>query len=164
MKETYRIVVNGEQHVGQAAPQTPLLWFLRDQLGLTGTKYGCGIGLCGACTVHVDGVARRSCVLPIGKLAPAAEITTIEGIVARTPEHPVLTAWRRLDVPQCGYCQPGQVMAAIDFLHRNPSPDAATIRRSLLNYCRCGTYPVIAAAIAEAAKRAAADGGDPEPS
>jgi isoquinoline 1-oxidoreductase subunit alpha len=122
---------------------------LRDEIGLTGTKFGCGIAQCGACTVHVDGVATRSCQLPVGSVGPA-KITTIEGLGADVL-HPVQKAWSAEDVPQCGYCQSGQIMAAAAFLKQNPNPTDADIDAGVTNICRCGTYPRIRAAIHRAA-------------
>lgn len=140
--------VNGVAHAVDVAADTPLLWVLRDTLGLTGTKYGCGRGLCGACTVHLDGAATRACVLPAGAVGARA-VTTIEGLGAGGL-HPVQRAWLAEDVPQCGYCQPGQIMAAAAFLAATPTPDEAQIRASVTNLCRCGTYPRIFRAIRRA--------------
>jgi isoquinoline 1-oxidoreductase alpha subunit len=132
-------------------PETPLLWVLRDQLSLTGTKFGCGKGLCGACTVHADGQPIRSCSVPVSAVADMA-ITTIEGL--GQGEHPVQQAWRELDVPQCGYCQSGQIMAAVALLESNPRPDDADIDTAMAgNLCRCGTYVRIRAAIHRAAEK-----------
>lgn len=132
-------------------PDTPLLWVIRDTLKLKGTKFGCGAGLCGACTVHVDGVPVRSCSFPV-KAAQGKEITTIEGL---TPdgEHPVQIAWQEHRVSQCGYCQPGMIMAAAALLEGNSAPDDADIDREITNICRCGTYPRIRAAIKGAAQK-----------
>jgi isoquinoline 1-oxidoreductase subunit alpha len=131
-------------------PEMPLLWVLRDELGLTGTKYGCGIGLCGACTVHVNGDAVRSCLTQVAAVA-GKDITTIEGL---SPDrgHPVQQAWLREEVPQCGYCQSGQLMAAAALLKRNPKPTDAEIDATITNICRCGTYPRIRKAIRRAAQ------------
>ncbi len=139
-----------------AAPETPLLWVLRDHLGLTGTKFGCGMALCGACTVHVDGVATRSCVLPLRALE-GKTVTTIEGLSADR-SHPVQRAWVELDVPQCGYCQSGQIMSAAALLRNNPKPTDADIDSAMSgNLCRCGTYPRIRRAIHRAAQLAKPD-------
>ncbi len=118
---------------------TPLLWVLREQLGLTGTKYSCGIGLCGACTVHIDGEAVRSCVIPVSAIAASQNVVTIEGL-SPDSNHPIQQAWAELDVPQCGYCQPGMIMAAAALLDSNPSPTDADIDSKLTNICRCGTF------------------------
>jgi isoquinoline 1-oxidoreductase alpha subunit len=134
-----KLNVNGEAVEVEVDGATPLLWVLREQLGLTGTKYSCGIGLCGACTVHIDGEAVRACVVSVGSLSEAQNITTIEGLSA-DGSHPVQQAWAELDVPQCGYCQPGMIMAAAALLDSNPSPSDADIDASLTNICRCGTY------------------------
>ncbi len=137
---------------------TPLLWVLRDHVRLTGTKFGCGIGQCGACTVHVDGIARRSCTITAAAIA-GKSITTIEGLASADGGlHPVQKAWLELDVPQCGYCQAGQIMATVDFLNSNPNPTDEDIDNNITNICRCGTYVRIrnaihrAAAIVEAEK------------
>jgi len=140
--------VNGTKHQVEVSPDTPLLWVLREQLGLTGTKFGCGEGLCGACTVHVDGAPQRSCVTPVGDVA-GKKVTTIEGIPRN---HPVKLAWVAEEVSQCGYCQPGQVMSAVALLAKTPNPGDAEIDRAMSgNLCRCGTYPRIRAAIHAAA-------------
>jgi aerobic-type carbon monoxide dehydrogenase small subunit (CoxS/CutS family) len=145
------LTVNGNTQSVDADPDTPLLWVLRDHLGLTGTKYGCGMGLCGACTVHVDGVAVRSCVLPVKALG-AKSVTTVEG-VSRARSHAVQRAWIELDVPQCGYCQSGQIMSAVALLRANPSPSDADIDAALAgNICRCGTYARIRKAVHRAAE------------
>ena len=140
--------VNGRDVAVQSSPDTPLLWVLRDELGLTGTKYGCGIAECGACTVHLNGQPQRSCQAPIGSLA-GVKITTIEGLGG---SHPVQAAWIKRDVPQCGYCQSGQIMSAAALLARNPTPSDDDIDRAMNgNICRCGTYQRIRAAIKDAA-------------
>jgi isoquinoline 1-oxidoreductase alpha subunit len=146
--------VNGSPREFVAEPDTPLLWVLREQLGLTGTKYGCGVALCGACTVHVDGVATRSCIRPVSSLDAGQKIVTIEGL---SPDglHPVQKAWAALDVPQCGYCQCGMIMAASALLKANPKPSDADIDQNITNICRCGTYNRIRAAI-----KVVAQGGD----
>jgi isoquinoline 1-oxidoreductase subunit alpha len=141
--------VNGKTYQADAEPATPLLWVLRDSIGLTGTKYGCGIAQCGACTVHVDGRATRSCVLPVSAVLNS-EVTTIEGL-SPDSQHPVQRAWIEHDVPQCGYCQSGQIMAAAALLARNPTPSDSDINREITNICRCGTYQQVRAAIHSAA-------------
>jgi isoquinoline 1-oxidoreductase alpha subunit len=143
------LIVNGTPHQLDIEPETPLLWALRDELGLTGTKFGCGIAQCGACTVHVNGDATRSCSVQVGDL-DGAKITTIEGL---SPDagHPVQKAWLAEDVPQCGYCQSGQIMAAAAFLVQTPNPSDSDIDDNITNICRCGTYPRIRAAIHRAA-------------
>jgi isoquinoline 1-oxidoreductase subunit alpha len=138
--------INGARHEIDAPPDTPLLWVLREWVGLTGTKYGCGVAQCGACTVHVDGVATRSCQFPVSQVGEA-RVTTIEGLSADGLSHPVQKAWLELEVPQCGYCQSGQIMAAAALLKDNPSPADADIDAAMTNICRCGTYPRIRAAI-----------------
>ncbi|CAH1001460.1 Isoquinoline 1-oxidoreductase subunit alpha [Neolewinella maritima] len=149
---TYRLTVNGQPRTLEAEPEMPLLWALRDELGLVGTKYGCGIGACGACTVHLDGVAMRSCSLPLGKLNGEA-ITTIEGLSAEG-DHPVQLAWLEHDVPQCGYCQAGQIMSAASLLNLTPDPSEADISSGMSgNICRCGTYSRIHAAVKTAAQK-----------
>jgi isoquinoline 1-oxidoreductase subunit alpha len=151
------INVNGTQHSLDLDPEMPLLWAIRNTLGLTGTKFGCGIGQCCACTVHIDGEARRSCITPIGMAAGSA-ITTIEGLGGN---HPVQKAWIEGDVPQCGYCQPGQIMTAVALLKSNPNPTDDDIDKEMINICRCGTYHEIRAAIHDAADiiSKAANGG-----
>ena len=141
------IEVNGEQHTLDIEPEMPLLWAIRNTLGLTGTKFGCGIAQCGACTVHVDGELTRSCITPVGTLA-GRHITTIENLGGH---HPVQQAWIDGDVPQCGYCQSGQIMAAAALLRDNQNPTDADIDREMINICRCGTYHEIRAAIHRAA-------------
>lgn len=146
-----RLTVNGTEHDVDVEPDTPLLWVLRDELGLTGTKFGCGIAQCGACTVHVNGLTRRSCVTPVGTLE-GATVTTIEGLDGRVAEA-VSAAWQKLDVPQCGYCQSGQVMSAAALLHEKPSPSDEDIDLAMGgNICRCATYVRIRGAIHDAAK------------
>ena len=146
-----RLNVNGETIDIDADSATPLLWVLREQLGLTGTKYGCGIGLCGTCTVHIDGKAVRSCVIPLSSLSETQEITTIEGLSA-DGSHPVQQAWLELDVPQCGYCQPGIIMSAAALLDDNPRPSDAEIDANITNICRCGTFNRVRQGIHRAAK------------
>lgn len=145
--------VNGESHRLDVDGDTPLLWVLRDNLGLTGAKYGCGIAMCGACTVHVDGEAVRSCSLPVAD-AEGAEIVTIEGLGAKE-SHPLQRAWIAEDVPQCGYCQPGMIMCAAGLLLEDPAPDDDTISERMTVLCRCGTYQRVRAAIDVAARRLA---------
>lgn len=143
------IKVNGQKHTVDVDPDTPVLWVLRDHLNLVGTKFGCGIAQCGACTIHLDGNAIRSCSLPIGQVQ--GEITTIEGL-SENGDHPVQEAWKSLDVPQCGYCQAGQMMTASAFLDKNPSPTDEEIRNVMHgNICRCATYNRIEKAVRTAA-------------
>ena len=134
-----KLTVNDETVEFEVDDSTPLLWVLREQLGLTGAKYSCGIGLCGACTVHIDGRAVRACVVPVGSLSEAQKVVTIEGLSV-DGSHPVQQAWAELDVPQCGYCQPGIIMTAAALLDSIPDPSDADIRANLSNICRCGTY------------------------
>jgi isoquinoline 1-oxidoreductase alpha subunit len=151
-----KLNVNGKVREFEAEPDTPLLWVLREQLGLTGTKYGCGVAQCGACTVHVDGVPTRSCVQPVSSVGADAKIVTIEGL-SPDGSHPLQKAWVALDVPQCGYCQTGMIMAAAALLKSTPNPSDAQINESMTNICRCGTYNRVRAAI-----KVAARGGDPK--
>jgi isoquinoline 1-oxidoreductase alpha subunit len=148
----YTLTVNGQVRTIDADPSTPLLWVLRDHLGMTGTKFGCGIAQCGACTVHIDGTATRSCQVPLESAAGTA-VTTIEGL---SPDsgHPLQRLWVELNVPQCGYCQSGMLMAAAALLKNIPNPTDADIDRYVDNLCRCGTYPRIRAAIHKAASMA----------
>ena len=147
----FNLNINGQQHQVEADADTPILWVLRDQLNLVGTKYGCGISQCGACTIHIDGVAARSCSLPVESVA-GKSITTIEGL-SPDGKHPLQEAWRTHDVPQCGYCQAGQIMSAAALLQENSSPSDAEIEAHMRgNLCRCGTYNRIKAAIKTAAK------------
>jgi isoquinoline 1-oxidoreductase alpha subunit len=149
--------VNNQKVNVDAESDTPLLWVLRDHLGMTGTKFGCGMALCGACTVHIDGAATRSCVLPLSAVA-GKSITTIEGL-SQDRSHPVQKAWLEIDVPQCGYCQSGQIMAASALLAQNPTPTDADIDSAMAgNICRCGTYPRIRAAIHRASELMKAGG------
>jgi isoquinoline 1-oxidoreductase alpha subunit len=148
--------INGASREVQSAPETPLLWVIRDELGLTGTKFGCGIAACGACTVHVDGQATRSCVMPVQVMA-GRSVTTIEGLPAAAglPEgewHPLQRAWIEAQVPQCGYCQSGMLMAAAALLKATPQPTDADIDAAMTNICRCGTYPRVRRAIHAAAQ------------
>ncbi|MER9115641.1 (2Fe-2S)-binding protein [Mesorhizobium sp. M0954] len=146
-----RLIVNGTPRDIEVDPDTPLLWVIREQIGLTGTKYGCGVAACGACTVHIDGAATRSCVLPVSAVGPDQQITTIEGL-SPDSSHPVQQAWLALDVPQCGYCQAGMIMAAAGLLMQNPNPTDEDINGEITNICRCGTYNRVRAAIKLAAK------------
>lgn len=147
-----RLVVNGTEHEIDVAEEMPLLWVLRDELGLSGTKFGCGIAMCGACTVHVDGLPVRSCSLPVGRVQ--GEVTTIEGLGTAENPHPIQTSWIEHQVAQCGYCQSGQIMAAAALVAKNDAPSDEDIDRTMAaNLCRCGTYPRIRAAIRDAAGR-----------
>ena len=145
------LLINGKKHEIEAEDSTPLLWAIRDILGYTGTKYGCGIGLCGACTIHLDGKIARSCITPAGA-AKDTSITTIEGLAPEHGLHPVQQAWVEKEVSQCGYCQSGQIMAAAALLQENPNPNDEEIRDKMVNYCRCGTYLQIFAAVKRAAQ------------
>ncbi len=146
-----KLLINGEARELDVAEDTSLLWVIRDELGLTGTKFGCGMSLCGACTVHIDGVATRSCVTAVGDVA-GSDVTTIEAVTGKAAEA-VQTAWEKLDVVQCGYCQSGQVMSAVALLSDNPKPSDQDIDDAMSgNVCRCGTYVRIRAAIHEAAE------------
>ena len=156
-----RFSVNSEEVSFDGDETTPLLWVLRDQFDKTGTKYGCGIGQCGACTVHVDGRAQRSCITPVSAVQ-GLSITTIEGLADGDSLHPVQLAWLEFDVPQCGYCQAGQIMATVDLLERIPRPSDADIDSNMTNICRCGTYPRIRRAIHRAAELSAKGAGDAE--
>ena len=141
-----KLTVNGRVVEVDAADNTPLLWALREQLGLTGTKYGCGVAQCGSCTVHIDGAPVRSCAMPIGAVNGAQKVVTIEGL-SRDGSHPVQKAWLALDVPQCGYCQAGMIMTAAALLADKPKPTDADIDANVTNICRCGTYNKVRAAI-----------------
>jgi isoquinoline 1-oxidoreductase alpha subunit len=145
------LTINGKTHQVNVDPRTPLLWVLRDTVGLTGTKYGCGIAQCGACTVHIDGVATRACQVPLSQVA-GKKITTIEGLAENGMLTKVQKAWLEHDVPQCGYCQSGMIMAATALLKSNPKPTDADIDAAMTNICRCGTYQQVRAAIHAAAK------------
>ncbi len=149
-----KLNVNGKVREFEAETDTPLLWVIREQLGLTGTKYGCGVAACGACTVHIDGVPTRSCVRPLSSVSATEKIVTIEGL-SPDGSHPVQKAWAALDVPQCGYCQSGMIMAAAALLKATPQPTDADIDQAMTNICRCGTYNRVRAAIKVVAK-----GGD----
>jgi isoquinoline 1-oxidoreductase alpha subunit len=147
--------VNGKPAEFEGDPTTPLLWIIRDHVGLKGTKFGCGLGQCGACTVHIDGKAVRSCITPVNA-ADGKSVTTIEGLAPSEERlHPVQTAWLEMDVPQCGYCQAGQIMAAADLLANNPKPDDDAIDAHMSNICRCGTYVRLRQAIHRASELSA---------
>ena len=146
-----RLTINGKTQEVDVDPSTPLLWAIREQVGLTGTKYGCGIAQCGACTVHVDGAAMRSCALPVSA-AVGKRITTIEGLASGKTLHKVQKAWIAHEVPQCGYCQSGMIMAAAALLQQKPKPTDADIDAAMTNICRCGTFQEVRAAIHAAAK------------
>ena len=150
-----RLNVNGSVREFEADPATPLLWVLREQLGLTGTKYGCGVAACGACTVHIDGVPTRSCVRPVSTVGANEKVVSIEGL-SPDSSHPVQKAWVALDVPQCGYCQSGMIMAAVALLRDKPKPTDRDIDEAMTNICRCGTYNRVRAAI-----KVVAEGGNP---
>jgi len=152
-----KLTVNGKPHELDVEPEMPLLWALRDELGITGPKYGCGIGFCGACTVHIGGAAMRSCVMPVGQVQ--GEVRTIEGLGTPQALHAVQKAWVELQVAQCGYCQSGQIMTAAAFLAQNANPSDQQIDEAMAaNLCRCGTYPRIRAAVKQAAKNLTAKG------
>jgi isoquinoline 1-oxidoreductase alpha subunit len=145
-----KLNINGTIRDVQVEADTPLLWVIREQVGLTGTKYGCGVAQCGACSVHINGEVERSCAVPVGSLKSTDKIVTIEGLSANR-SHPVQKAWAELDVPQCGYCQSGQIMAAAALLKKNPKPTDKDIDDAMSNICRCGTYQRIRAAVHSAA-------------
>ena len=153
-----KLNINGKIRDVQVEADTPLLWFIREQVGLTGTKYGCGVAQCGACSVHINGEVERSCAVPVGTLKATDKIVTIEGLSANR-SHPVQKAWAELDVPQCGYCQSGQIMAAAALLAKTPDPSDAQIDEAMTNICRCGTYQRIRAAVHLAAKSMPAAAG-----
>ena len=146
-----RLNINGKVHDVQVEGSTPLLWVIREQVGLTGTKYGCGVAACGACSVHINGEVRRSCSMPVSAVKPEDRIVTIEGLVPNA-SHPIQKAWLQHDVPQCGYCQSGQIMAAAALLQKTKNPSDKDIDDAMTNVCRCGTYQRIRAAIHTAAK------------
>jgi isoquinoline 1-oxidoreductase subunit alpha len=150
-----KLDINGVMRDVEVEADTPLLWVIREHVGLTGTKYGCGIAQCGACSVHINGELQRSCSVPVGDVKPTDRIVTIEGL-SPTASHPVQQAWGAIDVPQCGYCQSGQIMAAAALLARNPKPTDADIDAAMTNICRCGTYQRIRAAVHLAASGSAA--------
>lgn len=141
----FKLTINGDETIVDIEPGMPLLWVLRDELGLTGTKFGCGIAACGACTVHVNGAPVRSCVLPV-ETVDGAEITTIEGL-GKNGLHPVQQAWIEHQVPQCGYCQSGMIMSVVSLLDNNPNPSDEELNQTVTNICRCGTYQRIRAAV-----------------
>jgi len=149
-----KLNVNGKVRDVQVEADTPLLWVIREQLGLTGTKYGCGVAQCGACSVHINGAVERSCAVSVGSLKATDKIVTIEGL-SPAASHPVQKAWAALDVPQCGYCQSGQIMAAVALLKKQPKPTDEDIDEAMSNICRCGTYQRIRAAVHMAAGRQA---------
>ena len=150
-----KLNVNGRHIDVTAASDTPLLWVIREQIGLTGTKYGCGVAQCGACSVHINGDVQRSCAIPLSSVKPSDKIVTIEGLSSDS-SHPVQKAWLAVDVPQCGYCQSGQIMAAAALLKKKPKPTDADIDAAMTNICRCGTYQRIRAAVHMAAGNARA--------
>jgi isoquinoline 1-oxidoreductase alpha subunit len=149
-----KLNINGKLHDVQVEGDTPLLWVIREQVGLIGTKYGCGVAQCGACSVHINGELRRSCSIPVSALKAADKVLTIEGLSAKSA-HPVQRAWAEIDVPQCGYCQSGQIMAAAALLKQKPNPSDTDIDAAMTNICRCGTYQRIRAAVHLAAEIAA---------
>jgi isoquinoline 1-oxidoreductase subunit alpha len=150
---SYQLKINGKTHTVDVAEDTPLLWVLRDHLGLVGTKYGCGIAQCGACTVHVNGTATRSCIMPVSSVATPSEIVTIEGL-SENGDHPVQQAWEEVDVAQCGYCQAGQIMSAAALLKNNPKPSEQDIVKAMNgNICRCGAYHRIREAVLVASSK-----------
>ena len=141
-----RLTINGKSHTVDVEADTPLLWVIREHVGLTGTKYGCGVGQCGACSVHINGEVRRTCSIPVGDVKATDKIVTIEGLSASS-SHPVQKAWAAVDVPQCGYCQSGQIMAAAALLKKNSRPTDKDIDEAMTNICRCGTYQRIREAV-----------------
>jgi isoquinoline 1-oxidoreductase alpha subunit len=153
-----KLNVNGKVVDVDVEDDTPLLWVIRDHVGLTGTKYGCGVAQCGACTVHIDGVATRSCALPLSAVTEDQKIVTIEGLGAEKP-HPVQQVWAELDVAQCGYCQVGMIMATASLLAQNPKPSEDEIRAEITNICRCGTYGRVLAGVKLASERMASNKG-----
>ena len=148
-----RLSINGKTHNVDVDPNTPLLWAIREHVGLTGTKYGCGVAQCGACTVHIDGAPVRACTMPVGSVG-AGKITTIEGLAAGGKLHKLQQAWIEHEVPQCGYCQSGMIMAAVALLKSNPKPTDADIDATMTNICRCGTFQEVRKAIHAAAAKA----------
>ena len=149
-----KLNINGKAVEVKVEDDTPLLWVIREQVGLTGTKYGCGVAQCGACSVHINGDVQRSCSIPVGSLKAGDKIVTIEGLSANS-SHPIQKAWAALDVPQCGYCQSGQIMAAAALLKKKPNPSDTDIEEAMTNICRCGTYQRIKAGIKQAASEMA---------
>jgi isoquinoline 1-oxidoreductase subunit alpha len=149
-----KLNINGKVRDVNVEPDTPLLWAIREQVGLTGTKYGCGVAQCGACSVHINGEVRRSCTVPVSSVKASDKIITIEGLSAKS-SHPVQQAWLALDVPQCGYCQSGQIMAAAALLKKNANPSDKDIDEAMTNICRCGTYQRVRAGVHKAAQLAA---------
>jgi len=154
-----KLNINGKSRDVQAEPDTPLLWVIREQVGLTGTKYGCGIAQCGACSVHINGEVMRSCSIPLSAVKASDKTVTIEGLSANS-SHPVQKAWASVDVPQCGYCQSGQIMAAAALLKKNPKPSDKDIDEAMTNICRCGTYQRIREAVHQAAGNPSSRGAD----
>jgi isoquinoline 1-oxidoreductase alpha subunit len=154
-----KLNVNGRVVEVEVEDDTPLLWVIREQIGLAGTKYGCGIAQCGSCTVHIDGVAVRSCALPVSAVSAEQKIVTIEGLAPEGSQHPLQKAWVELDVPQCGFCQSGMIMAAAALLTQNPRPSEAEIRAEMTNICRCGTYNRVLAGIRRATEAGPATSG-----
>jgi isoquinoline 1-oxidoreductase alpha subunit len=152
-----KLNINGKVHDVQVESATPLLWAIREQVGLTGTKYGCGVAQCGACSVHINGELRRSCSVPVSSVKEGDRIVTIEGL-SPTSSHPLQKAWAQIDVPQCGYCQSGQIMAAAALLQKNPKPTDQDIDTAMTNICRCGTYQRVRAAVHMAAGTGKAGG------
>jgi len=153
-----KLNINGRTHDVKVEEDTPLLWAIREQVGLTGTKYGCGVAQCGACSVHINGEVRRSCSIPVSTVKASDKIVTIEGL-SRNASHPVQKAWLEVDVPQCGYCQSGQLMAAAALLKKNPNPSDKDIDEAMTNICRCGTYQRIRTAVHVAAGMAKGGNG-----
>ena len=158
-----KLNINGRTHDVKVEADTPLLWAIREQVGLTGTKYGCGVAQCGACSVHINGELRRSCAIQVSTVKASDKIVTIEGL-SRNSSHPVQKAWLEVDVPQCGYCQSGQLMAAASLLKKNPNPSDKDIDEAMTNICRCGTYHRIRAAVHMAAGNTKVGGVDATPS
>ncbi len=152
-----KLNINGKVRDVRVEADTPLLWAIREQVGLTGTKYGCGVAQCGACSVHINGEVKRSCSIPVSSLKPGDKIVTIEGLSIKS-SHPVQQAWAELDVPQCGYCQSGQIMAAAALLKKIPNPSDKDIDEAMTNICRCGTYQRVRAGVHMAARKLASAG------